>query len=370
MGGSSRLKYVANNTVYDTAFDAFENSNNIFFSLGKKLDNYEFRRFPVDQNEVDKLLFKRLTSLREKYDYIRLWFGGGADCRIILDCAIKFNIRIDEIIIVRRCCKNNLNLYKDFNPLIEIDSIGVNYIISIKNLIPETKINIIDFDDRELELVYQNPDWYKFTPEWFFGNAYLPRFFLKFVNNELNYINYQKNSCDLLGSTTPNIFFSQESTSWKFCFSDRSFGTVSSLIDDFSIQEDFLVSDDFPEILETHVNSIIDNLDQQIILSSEWNSNPRQFERFVKSKSLFYKNFQICNGHQFDKNDLELEFPSKDFFWRVGQSQRSFYEIINRFYQKPIPKCLDYYINRTNWSAIKNQREKGYILTKIWSIKG
>lgn len=370
MEESSRLKYINDkNVVYDSAFNANKDVYGYFFSLGQTLDNYQFRRFSPTESEAEHILEKRLKQLREKYNYIRLWFGGGKDCRIILDAAIKYCVKIDEIVIARRCCENTLGLYPEYNPLLEIDSIGVEYIQKIKNQIPSTKITIVNIDDQELELVYKSWDWWKHSTEWFFGNAYLPRLFFKYINPELNYIKYQTNSCDLLGSATPALWYNNNINQWEFCFSDRGFSTVSSATDDFTVQEDFLITNDMPELLELHVNSVIDSLNEKIT-KSHWGTNPRQLERTIKEQSLFYKNLKTLNGYQFDKTIFDIKFPTNDYFWSAGQSERSFYEIINRYMQTPMPKCLDFYINQTDWATIKSHVDQGYILTKVWKLKG
>ena len=74
-----------------------EQNTDLQFCIGSEFDAYNFTR-PLAESFED-LIVERLLQLRKKYNYLRLWFSGGKDSRIILDTAIKQGIQIDEIII-------------------------------------------------------------------------------------------------------------------------------------------------------------------------------------------------------------------------------------------------------------------------------
>jgi hypothetical protein len=61
----------------------------------EQYENYNWTKEPNES--LEELYRKRAQELREKYDYIVLWYSGGADCDCILNTFLKNNIRIDEI---------------------------------------------------------------------------------------------------------------------------------------------------------------------------------------------------------------------------------------------------------------------------------
>lgn len=363
---SSKFEYIVNGEIaFNKPVLLKKMHRDVYFSLGREFDNYQFRRFSVTQEQVDHAVEARVKDLRKRYKYIRLWFGGGKDCTLALLSFIKHKVKIDEIVIARRCCKNTMGLYSEFDPLIEIDKSAVEKIKSLQNQLPGTVITILDIDDREFEAVFETPLWYLETTEWFFSVAYLPKIFHKFVNPKLNILSYYTDTCELVGSAIPFVSYSREENLWVFGYNSAGFNPIgpSTELTNF---EDFLVTDNDPSLVEFHVNSIIDDYEQTDQLPN-YSKNIRQHERSVRDRSLLYKNI-VFDEFQFSKNDLEVDFPTDDYFWRAGQSSRTFYEMINRFYQQPMARSLELYIKNANWKLIEQYRKNNGIATKAWKM--
>ena len=101
----------------DYSLDAF--SKGQYYSIGS-LDQRQFERrvmLTKDQSKLlaNHLLKTRIKNLRDKYSYIRLWFSGGKDSTLALQTAIKNNVFIDEIVVIKRVCKRGPNLYPEFS---------------------------------------------------------------------------------------------------------------------------------------------------------------------------------------------------------------------------------------------------------------
>ena len=60
-------------------------------------DYYDWTKEPIESWE--DILKDRLQWYRDKYDYIALSYSGGADSQVILDTALKYKIKLDEILI-------------------------------------------------------------------------------------------------------------------------------------------------------------------------------------------------------------------------------------------------------------------------------
>ena len=164
------------------------------------IPNY-IKDFPIHiepEESLETLCVQRAKYLREKYDYIRLWFSGGCDSTYVLKTFVDNNIHIDEIMSMKsgfvEC---------DW----EIDTIAVPYLKSIKHKIPNTKITV------KTPTIGDYKDWYK-NEYWFEGYKKLGRASKQFsglrLNEMLESINLydtKKLTLNLLGLDKPFIMF-------------------------------------------------------------------------------------------------------------------------------------------------------------------
>jgi hypothetical protein len=337
--------------------------DNVYYSLGENFDNYKFSRRSVTMSDVDAALKTRVNHLRQKYDYIRLWYSGGKDCTLALNSFIKYQSKIDEIVIVRRHTKNTLGLYPEHDPLLEIDPV-INELKLIQSQMPETKITIIDFDDKEMIAFYETPNWYLGTSHWFFsvGSAQV-HLFQRYINSKLGHLKTHKNMCELVGGDAPDIV--KTKNRWQFCYSTVGLCQFGPSIDSIEF-EDFLTTEDDPSLIELHVNSIIDGLEKSGH-TPQYLTDIREVHRNVREHSLFFKQFSY-NRFQMPKHDWKQDLPTDDYFWHARQSSRTFHMLINRFYQNPIPKSIKLYIENTDWDLIRKNIEGNGFFTKTWQL--
>ena len=52
----------------------------------------------ISRKDIDELYRQRAHQLRDKYDYVVLWFSGGADSNNVLNSFIDNDIKIDEVV--------------------------------------------------------------------------------------------------------------------------------------------------------------------------------------------------------------------------------------------------------------------------------
>jgi hypothetical protein len=365
---SIRFRYVAGGKVLVDPIEARQTDPNAYYSLGEKFDNYDFKRNnPVSGQSVE-FLERRIRQLREKYSYIRLWFSGGKDSTLALATAIKHNIHIDEIVIYRRFCKNGAGWLSEFHQSREIEGSAIKYLTENKSNLTNTKVSFIDVDDKEFSAPFRDPLWYTYTNEYFFSITYTPNMFYRYLNPAFKILSEPENRVDLCGGGAPAVWQNQTTKNWYFCFSDTNFVTVHSSPNGSSQYEDFLTSDDMPELTEYYVNTVIDSYIKDGTTSESWSKNDSpQIQRSVRDRSALYESLKNFNGFQFPKTPIKIDF--KEYFWQVDPgSKKTWYDLVNRYHQKPIPVCLQLYIENTDWDAIKAHRDAGWMTTKIWSI--
>lgn len=102
------------------------------------------------------LYLRRAQQLRDRYDYLVLFYSGGSDSQTILDTCLKHNIHIDEI---ATCwsLKGAKSPEAYFNA--EIHHVASPYLESIKHRIPHTKLRLIDQTDMILA-EFTHDHWY------------------------------------------------------------------------------------------------------------------------------------------------------------------------------------------------------------------
>lgn len=346
----------------------------LYYSLDQ-LDDARFYRRPSSSRRAAQvanfLLERRIKNLRKQYDYIRLWFSGGKDSMLALNTAIKHGVFIDEIVVIRRQCRNGPDLWSQYSQSLEIQH-ALDYLDRVKSNLSDTKISVIDIDDPHHESIFEDPEWYRNTTEWFFNIGYSMNMFYRYINPEFHLLENITARCDLCGAAVPRVVYDNNIGCWKFNFVDSVFVTAHGGGSSDTVFEDFLITAGDPILLEFFVNSIIDDIEFQYsqtgIFDTDKKLSSGDYQRLTRDRSAIYKTPQIINYQQFqfDKECFNIEYPSDDFFWRVDPGYKVLYDLVNRYYQTPIPRCLQLYSN-TPWDIIKNKLNNR-TFTKTWNL--
>jgi len=136
---------------YEALLHASNNHSGITFSyhdsIFKNFDRMQLGKIPLPQ-----LYKERAQQLRDKYDYLILYYSGGSDSHTILETFLKNNIALDEICVRwpkimtddKFYTPNNIDTSSK-NVWSEWDYSVVPTLNWIKNYYPSIKINIIDY---------------------------------------------------------------------------------------------------------------------------------------------------------------------------------------------------------------------------------
>lgn len=155
---------------------------------------------------------RRAQQLREKYDYLMLYFSGGADSATILRTFVENNIFVDEIVMqlpepVRQSFDRNDTSEGNFYA--ELEYSAVPYLNKIKNkLDPRTKIRYQDFAKPGLELLKKD-NWFEIVP--LCTNITISGVFRQIAQNSDNHIltinESGKSIAQILGIDKPLVYF-------------------------------------------------------------------------------------------------------------------------------------------------------------------
>ena len=179
---------------------------------------------PIETHLLD-LYRQRAQQLRDKYDYLMLYYSGGADSSTILRTFVENNIFLDEIVMqlpetVRQTFDPNDTSEANFYA--ELEYSAVPYLNKIKNkLHPNTLIRYQDFSKPGLELL-KKEDWLDTVP--LCTNITLSGVFRQIAQNNdhhiLNLYDTGKSIAQILGIDKPLVYF--DGTDYYCYFMDTS----------------------------------------------------------------------------------------------------------------------------------------------------
>lgn len=230
-----------------------------FYAMDQVFDHYSWQR-PL--RSWAELLKERCLQLRDKYDYLCLWFSGGWDSTTVLDAFATNNIRLDEVCIYQR---EFINDSEPRSALLYAESLK-------KTCMPNLKINVIDITHRHHDQIYN-----KFGRDWILTpgcNLMFPKLHRWSLHYELDEVlchkQKQHNRGDIEAHDKPRITLDQNT--WYAFFPDTSL--IHYMGTDIEM---FYMTPDLPDlhIAQTHMS--IDFFEQ--LLCNDLIASPTDIHR-------------------------------------------------------------------------------------------
>lgn len=276
---------------------------------------------------------QRALQLREKYDYLMLYFSGGADSGTILRTFVENNIFIDEIVMqlpepVRKTFDPNDTSERNFYA--EIEYSAIPYISELKNKInPKTKIRYQDFAKIGLETL-EKDYWFESVP--LCTNITISGIFRQLAQNNdptiLNLTEKKKSVAQILGIDKPLVYF--DGTDYYAYFMDTSTYHYVSPVQfndtEFSNSsystEFFYWTPDMPEIVIKQSQEIKKNCqtnDYARFMASEvFNKHISEY-RSVLHPVIYPKDVTV--RFQTEKPSTKMIRPMDDWFWETANNR-------------------------------------------------
>jgi hypothetical protein len=206
---------------------------------------------------LSELYCKRAQQLREKYDYLVLWFSGGADSTNILDSFLMNNIKLDEV-----TSYVNYEATGDrFNFLnAEIYNVAVPRIEQAQKLQPWLRHTLVDLSQMTMDHFQKKDtkfDWIYHMNNYFNPNNACKQDIKLKVQHWRDMIDQGKRVCFIHGLDKPRVF--NINGKYYYKFHDMVDGVVSAhnqMVDrDWEFDELFYWSPDSPliPIKQAHV---------------------------------------------------------------------------------------------------------------------
>lgn len=276
---------------------------------------------------------QRALQLREKYDYLMLYFSGGADSGTILRTFVENNIFIDEIVMqlpepVRKTFDPNDTSERNFYA--EIEYSAIPYISELKNKInPKTKIRYQDFAKIGLETL-EKDYWFESVP--LCTNITISGIFRQLAQNNdptiLNLTEKKKSVAQILGIDKPLVYF--DGTDYYAYFIDTSTYHYVSPVQfndtEFSNSsystEFFYWTPDMPEIVVKQAQEVKKNCQTnnyaRFMASEVFNKHISEY-RSVLHPVIYPRDVTV--GFQTEKPSSKMIRPMDDWFWQTANNR-------------------------------------------------
>jgi len=287
---------------------------------------------PIDK-PLEKLYVERAKQLRDSYDYLILYFSGGADSTNALHAFIDNNIFIDEIVMhLPEPVKNTMNDidYTNQNYYSEVEFAAKVHLEKYKNLLhPNTKIRYQDFSKTGLELL-EKDYWVENSPLCLSISisGILRQITQENDRQSLSVIDRNKKSAYILGIDKPLVYFDGShyyaffmDTSAYHYISPVNFNKTSEQINNVST-EFFYWTPSMPEIVIKQAQEIKKHCEQN------------NYARFMASLSLKkhiteYRDIlhpiiyssHVLEKFQTEKPSTSIYRPMDKWFWNTASDK-------------------------------------------------
>lgn len=311
--------------------------DSFYLSFGEQFDQSTFGA--TDQSFLDSII-EHLRQLRSQKKYIRFWFSGGKDSRLVMDAAVKGKIYFDEIAMIKPLV---------FGPGVhiggpaEIKMFAEPLAAEYQRLFPQTKISLITLTDEHFQTVYNDKTWYKKTHHYYYTTVTHLNLFYSHINPKFNFVSTEQD-CDLQGFEAPHIWFDN---GWKFCYIDNQFNDTWPL--------------SHRPIDNQTVSAFLTEVIGQLQSMEHF---PKQFQNKYTSRSL--KNLTSA----YSSIVLDYEYPkyfsptTQDSYWVSCTGFKDYLMNTMAILYDPKIKSWHTWAYDTNWDEIKQDVQRHGILSK------
>jgi|694.fasta_scaffold31369_4 hypothetical protein len=267
-------------TKFYNKFDALTSATQLNADISFHFYDNVFEQYNkalLGKQNLNDLYKQRAQQLRDEYDYLILYFSGGADSYNILRTFIDNNIKLDEVCVKWPMLTVNKNLYTPNT----IDTSAFNYLsewnYAIKPVLewltqthPEIKIEIVDWSENFTSNIYNEENFRK-ANIW---NDVEIGFTISSSKNEILLLDKGKRVACIYGIDKPIV--ASINGNWLCCFVDTAAGIGNAMDHNKNSIEYFYWTPKMPSI----------PLEQAHVLCSYIDHHPKIKHFFFKEDSV------------------------------------------------------------------------------------
>jgi hypothetical protein len=322
------------------------------FVIDQKFDQFNFMRSPT--YILRDLMIERLQQLRKRYDYLRLWFSGGKDSRVIFDLSVEQGIHFDEIVIIDHRPAGDFVVGVQR----EIKLLATDYLAMFD--LPHTKVSLIKLEAPHYNSVFRNPEW---IHHYLYHNIHAPMhppLFFQYVNPEFELLEKKEGMGEVCGSVHPLIRQDQEGN-LGFFFVDQQFAMENCDND----VENFLCSGDMPELVLTYVRDLVQTYyDSQTSVPTLITN-----DRHIRDRLPIYGNIELPSQHaSLPKLYDGSWYPDSHELWRSNRNLKQWLHCLACSATNQPNIAWQNYVNLTDWAQVKISNDYPGIITQTYFI--
>jgi hypothetical protein len=249
-----------------------------------------FNKSSLGNRNLNDLYRQRAQQLRDEYDYLILYFSGGADSYNVLRSFIDNGIKLDEICVKWPMITVNKELYcpntedkTAFNYLSEWNYAIKPVLDQLAQTHPEIKIEIVDWSKDYSPSVYSE-ELIKKVNVW--NDIEMPMM-VSYSNSEILLLDKAKRVASIYGIDKPIVGYQEDK--WFMNFPDTATGMGISQLNDAYNVEYFYWTPKMPEIAFEQAHKVCCYLEKnQSLLKYFFNPDPSFFEstHWIKSRQI------------------------------------------------------------------------------------
>jgi hypothetical protein len=326
----------------------------------------DLRQFCIDQNfdcfdftksfscSLETLMIDRLEALRHENPYLRLWFSGGKDSRVILDLSQKIGVVFDEIVIIDQYPAGRFAVGSQR----EIAELAIQYLSHCA--LPHTKISIIDLRPAHYNSVFSDPDWIMQSHFYNLHAPMHPPFFFRYVNPEFALLEKKTGMKELCGSAHPLIRKDPDGNI-GFFFVDGQFVMESC---DYDV-ENFLVSGDMPELSQAYARDLLQTYYDRGETVPDLITNTRH----QRDRVPIYGRIRLPRQHAMLPKFYDGTWhPDDHELWRTNQSLKQWLHCLACEASGEHNEAWRNYRDLTDWDKIRLSNQHPGIVTKTYCL--
>jgi hypothetical protein len=358
--------YVVNDNIYFNKVEAIIDANKsaadiewVFYDT--VFNNTNFTIEP--ESTLSDLYLARAIQLRKKYDYLVLFFSGGADSVNILETFLKNNITIDEIVVnypetgLLNYNLNNVDVSAS-NNISEFKYTIQPYLTCIKKDYPKLKITFHDYFIDMLN--YKSKGWMIRSKDWIHP-ATAAKFDLSRCSHLIEILSHNRVGV-IYGIDKPIVAYVTNSKKYYYILSDVSVNGALDAIDHQNMYTElFYITPDMPDIIVKQAHTILNKCKLDDALQNIVSS----FSQPIVSKDAFgvyesmivpiiYPNISHL-GFQSKKSSKYFMVESDNWFYTLHKGT-PLYALIMQDYNDLIESLDDKYLVKNTDEVIGFKR--------------
>lgn len=294
-GKRYKSKWLALQAASDEGFKGFEGYSKIGVALGNHLKPFSDANWDQEPEEDwIEMCRDRLQMIRDSTPFMILSFSGGSDSLFILELALKYNIKVDEILIYRDTMINSSFYDKGIHAgNYEIDKYAIPF---VKNL--STKVTVTNSGINNINDYKSVTSPYHYLEDGWKLTLSITNILSAYMNRNLK----EDKALIVRGVSEPQLYFDHSLKLWYNLSYDTD--NFQALMLPGSVS--FFTDPNYPKIHVKQCYLLRNYLKKNNLFTVSPKNNYITYKKAMVKSTRYLNSFNTYDSLYFDKNDSKL----------------------------------------------------------------